>query len=317
MKAIIAVLAVCLCATLSAQATLNVSGTVSDGFERAILVDVDFGPTPQSLTLTLDIAATSGTAGLDVELIDLDELAANGSTNATVEGSDAGTANIMLSLPTGTYAGVRQFAILVYTDGNGTSPFAGTLDESSLSPGTITLAGQVTNDVSNVPARQTLFDRSARHVVEHSAANTTTSDVRVDFGAGTQAITFWASAITFGGDTTVEVYEVDTGGTEQLLGSTTAVGIGSTETNLTTSARTGVVTIRFKIITPGASFVAAYWAVFPGTVSVNGFAGGGGGGGGGGDDSGCSTGAGNSPWWALLAALACAVLAVRLGRRVA
>lgn len=316
MRSIIAMLAVCLCATLSAQATLNVSGTVSDGFERAILVDVDFGLTPQALTLTLDIAATSGTAGLDVELIDLDELAANGSTNATVEGSDAGTAAIMLSLPTGTYAGVRQFAILVYTDGNGTSPFSGTLAESSLSPGAITQAGAVTNNVSAVPAQQTLFDRSSRHVVEHTSARTTTSDVRVDFGSGTQSITFWVSAITFGGDTTVEAYEIDSGGTEQLLGSTTAVSLGSTETNVTTSSRTGVVTIRFKIITPGASFVAAYWAVFPGTVSVNGFAGGGGGGGGGGDSS-CSTSGTNSPWWALLAVLACAALALRLRSRVA
>ncbi|MBX3459966.1 MAG: hypothetical protein KF696_08365 [Planctomycetes bacterium] len=311
MKAFVAILAVCACASLPAQDQLAVSGTVADGFERAILVNVNFGGAPQSLTLTLNIAATSGSAGLDVELIDLDELAANGSTAATVEDSDPGTGNIMLTLPTGNYSGTRQFAILVYTNTNGTSPFSGTLSEATLAPGSMTLAGQVTNNVSAVPARQTLFDRSARHVVEHPGARTTTSDVRVNFGGGTQAVTFWVSAITFAGDTTVQVYEIDSTGAEQLLGSTVASGLGSSEINVSSSARTGNVTFRFKIITPGASIVSAYWAVFPGTVSVSGFAGGGGGGG---DKGSCTTTGAGSGWLAVAGTLAALVLGLRLYR---
>lgn len=52
---------------------------------------------------------TSG-SGVTVSLIDIEELAWNGSTNAVVEGSVTGSGAVNLSLMTGMYSGAVEFA---------------------------------------------------------------------------------------------------------------------------------------------------------------------------------------------------------------
>jgi hypothetical protein len=107
---------------LSAQA-YNFSGTVADDQARFILLDVDFGGTAQSIDITVTAQATGGASGLDVDLIDMDELALNGSAAAIESDFDAGTGTITLMMTTPMYSGVHQFVLDIETDGsNGPSP---------------------------------------------------------------------------------------------------------------------------------------------------------------------------------------------------
>lgn len=306
----IAALAACLCAgALSAQATLNFTGTVSDLTENLYKFDVDFGSTPQSISLTLQIGATGGTSGLDVNLVDLDELAANGTTNAVLNDSDAGTGTMTLSMTTPTYSGVHQFAVQLHTNtGSGSSPFSGDLSAAALSTGAITQSGFRTIPFN--PGYYDLLGRGARRLLQTTSTTTVTNNVQIDFGTGTQAITFWAQGLSFD-DGTVTVHEVDDMGGETLLATFTLNSTNSWEDegNFTTSPRTGIVTLRFRI-TATTSSVYFWQLILPAGVSSVAPSGGGGGGGG---DGGCSTGEEtNLAWLGLLALVGAFGVAVRL-----
>ncbi|MCG3184378.1 MAG: hypothetical protein ICCCNLDF_02498 [Planctomycetes bacterium] len=309
--------AVILCNSLSAQASINLSGTVPDDRSFMYLVEVDFGSTPQSVTLDVSIGATSGTSGIDISLIDLDELAANGTTNGVLSGSNAGTTPVVLNMTTPSYSGVHQFVVEVETDAaNGPSPFTGTFACSTLTAGTIVLAGSAVWPFQD--GYTVFFNRAARFVTTTNAAGTYTRDVVCDFGTMAQAATFWVQGLSFFADGTVEVYEVLSGGTENLLGTLNMnSGTGyEEEGNFTTSARSGPVTIRLKIITTLASTEFYAWTiVMPSFVSVSAP---GGGGGGGGDDGGCSTGGTPGLGLLLIGMLAALGLGARLrGSRLA
>lgn len=297
---------------LNAQATENLNGTVPDDADHVYLIEVDFGGAASSITLTLNISATSGTSGLDVALVDLDELAQNGSATGVQSDFDAGTGLITLTMVTPSYSGVRQFSVNIGTDSsNGSSPYTGTLATNDLPPGAIVEAGlRVWPYVSGYSV---IFDRAARNVIENTAPGTFTRDVSLDFGAGTQAATFYVQSFSFFSDGTVQVFEIDTGGAEVLLGTLTLnSGTGwEEEANLTTSARTGPVTIRVRV---NAADVLYFWTlVVPDFVTVNappkkkG---------GGGDDGGCSsTDTPGLGLLALLGVIAAAGAGARLLRR--
>ena len=308
---VIAALVACAFAgALSAQATININDSVSDMNERLFKFDVDFGPTAQSVTVTLTIQATSGTSGLDVNLVDLDELAANGTTNAIANDFDSGTGSMTLNLTTPTYSGVHQFAVQLRTDsGVGTSPFNGDLGASALATGAITQTGSLTIPFGT--GYFDLLDRGGRNVIQNTAAGTFTRDVQVDFGSVPQAITFWVQAIYFE-DGTLEIYEVPAAGGETLLNTLTLnTGNGwEDEINLTTSIRSGIVTLRFKIQATMANF-HIWQLILPGVVAS--VSSGGGSGGGGGDGGGCSTGDHSDlAWLGLLAIIGAIGLATRL-----
>lgn len=302
---------------LSAQATLNIAGTVGDNEEEFIRVGVDFGTGPTSVTLSLTIQATGGSSGLDVEIIDVEELAANGSGSAIAGDSDTGTGMLTINLVTGSYSGVVDFIIGIETDSaSGNSPYSGTLSAGALATGALTNLGTDSVPYSPFPVAEQIFNRGARHAVEHTSADTTERNFTLDFGGMGQAVTFWVQGVSFG-NATISVYEIDSGGVEQLLVSQVDPGLFGAENNPTTSVRSGIVTIRVRMTSPGAAAVIGYTLVFPSSVTITGASGGdggGGGGGGGGDDGGCSTHAGSSGLLALLAGLSALAVSLRLRR---
>ncbi|MCC7509413.1 MAG: hypothetical protein IT464_08560 [Planctomycetes bacterium] len=302
---------------LAAQATLNIAGTVGDNEEEFIRVGVNFGAGPASVTLSLTIQATGGSSGLDVELIDAEELAANGSATAIAGDSDTGTGMLTINLVTGSYSGIVDFIIGIETDAaNGNSPYSGTLSAAALAPGALTNLGIDSVPYSPFPVAEQIFNRGARHAVEHASADSTERNFTLDFGGMGQAVTFWIQGVSFG-NATISVYEIDSGGVEQLLVSQVNPGLFGAENNPTTSVRSGSVTLRVRMTSPGAAAVIGYTLVFPSSVTItsaSGGDGGGGGGGGGGDDGGCSTDAGSSGLLALLAGLSALAVSLRLRR---
>ena len=141
--------------------------------------------------------------------------------------------------------------------------------------------------------------------------NTRTVDMQVDFGTGTQAITFWAQGVSTSVDGSVSIYEVSGTGTENLITTFTLdTGSGwSGEGNFTTSMRTGTVTLRVKTTISGAGLYL-WQIILPSTVTSIAPSGGGGGSGG---DGGCSTdGGAGLNWLALLGVLAGLGVAARL-----
>ena len=258
-------LAVLFAASVGAQDTLNVSGTVQDNAENYHLIDIDFGTTPQSISLSLAINATGGTSGLDVSLVDLDELALNGTATSIDSADDPGTGVINVSLTTPTYSGVHQFIVLVSTDAaNGPSPYSGTLTSPDLNAGDMVQTGFQVHVPG--PGYFTLLGRSAVFGQDVNAAVTVSRTVQIDFGTTPQAITFWIQGVGFA-DGEVEVYEVPESGTPTLLGSVSGTGFWEVDDNFTTSTRTGVVTLRMDIIASAAS-IYAWRIVTPGTVAI-------------------------------------------------
>lgn len=295
---------------LAAQATLNISGDVPDDQEDFFLVSINFGSTPQSIALQLDISATSGTAGLEADLLDLEVVCTSGEAAGTVEDWDAGTGLITLNMTTGTYSGIVEFGITVVTDGTGSSPYSGTLTAPSLSAGDLVLTSTQTLDYGNLEFYARIFDRGARQLREHAAgAATTTREIRVDFGAVPQSVQFWVQGIGFG-DGSIEVLEVGTGGATTLLDTLTGTGVWSDEGNLTSSTRSGVVTFRIRMITAAAG-VSGYTILMPQSVTVLKTKSGGGGG----EDGGCSTSGSGSAWLGLVALLGVLVTGLRVRAR--
>jgi hypothetical protein len=93
----------------------------------------------------------------------------------------------------------------------------------------------------------------------------------MDFGPTVQAATFFAHGVSFFDDGAVEVYEILPGGTESLLGTLNLnTGTGwSQENNFTTSARSGNVKLRLKIVTAVSTNAFFAWTVvMPAFVSV-------------------------------------------------
>lgn len=301
-------LTVAFASALGAQDTLNITGTVQDDAENYHLIDINFGTTPQSIALSLAINATGGTSGLDVSLVDLDELALAGTVTSIDGGSDPGTGVINLSLTPPVYSGIHQFIVLVSTDDiNGPSPYSGTLTSPDLNAGDMVQAALQVHVPR--PGYFTLLGRSAVFGQDVNAAVTISRTVQIDFGAVPQAITFWIQGVGFA-DGEVEVYEIPETGTPALLGSVSGTGFWEAEDNLTTTARSGVVTLRMDIIASAAS-IYAWRIVTPGTVSVLAPQGGGGGS----KSDGCSTtDSRGTGLLALFAALAILAAVTRLHR---
>ena len=215
---------------LAAQATLPITGSVQDDAENMHLVEVDFGAVAQSITLTLQIAATTGISGLDVGLFDLDELALAGTATGIDSDSNSGTGMITVSLTTPMYDGVRQFAVILETFSlDGPSGYSGNLETADLAAGSLIQTGFHVH--VGRPGFFTFWGRAARFVQDLNSAATLSRTVQVDFGATAQAMTFWVQGAGFGGDGTVEVYEIPETGPAVLLGSVNGTGFWIAEDN--------------------------------------------------------------------------------------
>ena len=249
---------------LSAQASLNVSGSVSDNDEFWYFLDIDFGGgLPTSATIDVSINATGGSSGLEAWIVDLDAAALYGYSSTSYSGSDPGMGTISLSRTSAAYSGVTQFALVVGTDsGDGTSPFAGTVSSVTLAAGAITV-----NNSAPVPwvanEHRHVFNQFTRWELNDpwlEGEITEQREITVDFGAVPQAVTFnvWTWDAGFG-DASLEVYEIDAGGTPQLLSTLGAGSFWYAGANLTTSARSGAVTIRMVLTTIDNTYFGARW----------------------------------------------------------
>ncbi|MBZ0134766.1 MAG: hypothetical protein K8I27_00165 [Planctomycetes bacterium] len=300
---------VLLAAAVNAQASLPFAGNVRADETEHVLFEVDFGGAHQSITLDLAISTTSAAGGLDVALIDLDELALNGTATSTDTGFNPGAGAINVSLVTPSYMGVHQFMVSVETFGaTGSSDFSGTMTAAALNPGAITESGRTV--IPYLTGYYDLLGRGARFAALSTGAGTVSTDVNVNFGSVDQAITLWVQAEAFTAGT-VEVYEVLPAGTENLLGTLTLSGTFEDDDNLTTSPRNGTVTLRVKIVATSANqFI--WHVVLPGTVAS--IAPPKKSGGGKSDSGGCSTSDGGGSWWlALLVVLGCVGVTTRAG----
>ncbi|MDC1141554.1 hypothetical protein OAU50_00550 [Planctomycetota bacterium] len=119
-----------------AQDTITFNDSIGDVGEDIHLIEIDFGVAAISVTLQLDIAATSG-SGLDVRLQDLDGLLDN---SGTQEDSDSSATPMTLNLTTGSMSGVHQFFIWATASSfSGFSDYSATLSSAALPAGSITL----------------------------------------------------------------------------------------------------------------------------------------------------------------------------------
>lgn len=283
--------------TLVAINQLSFTGTLAASGERFHRFQIDFGASATDYSLFLHSFNVTG--NIDIQFVDLDELAANGST--TGFGSQP-------PFLTQAYTGVREFLFIVFED-SGTAGATYTINL-----GVATTAASVTGAATPADddSLQFIFDRAAQRAGTFAATDTVTSEFNVTYDATAHTASYWFQA---SGDIigTVELFVV-IGGTPTLLDTHTFAGSAEFELNGVTAAYSG--TVRFRVVVTATGAGDVDWVVvFDSTVAVAAIGGGGGGGGGGGDDEGgCSTDGGNSPWLALMAVLAMLALAVRTRR---
>lgn len=227
--------------TLAAQAILNLSGDVVSRYETWQAIEVDHGQTAQSLTLDLSINATNG-SGIAVSLIDLDELATNGSSTATVSGSDPGTGTINLTLNTAMHAGVVEYVITIHTLGSIQTNYVATFGASTLAAGSITL-GQIGGP--RWPGERytsPLLDRGVQTAWDSKMGSGLylIHEIDVDFGNAPHSVSF-SFSIDGSVNATAQLWEVRKSKPDVCLVTLAHGGIGSTETNGFTTVRAGKV----------------------------------------------------------------------------
>jgi hypothetical protein len=245
-----------------------VLGLASLTNEEAFLINVNFGGSAQSIDLTLNIAAVTGTSGLAVTFTDYDRLAASGTVDAEVAGTDPATGTISLTLTTPAYDGVHQFKVSVRpATPTGISPFAGTVS-AALPAGSITLGGHVSAGTDTEPI-QMLFDREVRYAALTPTAFTPiVREFEVDFGATAHAETFFAEGGSLGPGQ-VMVAELIPGGGENAFPALSGTVAWLNNANYTTTSRSGKV--RFRVtLTPGMALPSGWRCVFGPDSSIKG-----------------------------------------------
>jgi hypothetical protein len=290
---------------LSAQASAPISGWVTGFDQLALLVSVDFGPTPQSVQLEVNAQQTQTSTGtLLTTLFDLTELADNGST----QGVFGPIQTPALWVQTPSYSGIVDFMIgFTCEQGFGMVGYSGVVSCATLTAGSITIGPSQLVPLPNfsneiVHGRMVQGSRNATAPIVY--------EFSVNYGLSPHSIRYWLQGGgTAGG--TITVSELDSSGNPVTSLSVTDTSSFKSEINGNTSTRVGKV--RFRVTATPASNGTFDWTVcFPGSVSIEALEAGGGGGGGG-DEGGCSTG--RSRGLELLALLgvlaACAALRLR------
>lgn len=310
-RMLLAALVVAMAGTpLTAQATLNFAGSISDTQTRVHRIRLDHGAVAQPLTLNLQ-ASTASAEGVDVEVIDLASQLALMPNGAEVSLSSAGSANDSLVTPN--RSGVQEFFLTIDVWGFGNSDYNITVSVSGVAQSALVDAGpQTVGHASG--ALSTVHGRAFVYYGDYWGGGTDKTRFKVNFGTTPQAVN---AAFEFdpGFDITgLRVYEEGPGG-DTLLYSASGLIFGGL-VQLTTTPRSGEVIFRVEAdIGPNGSVID--WNVlFPTTVTAVGAVGGpsaistdGGGGGGGGGGCAAATGGG-----ALLAALLCLLGAAGLAR---
>lgn len=275
-------------------AQLNFAGNLSADQRRAYLVRLDYGANLTSYVMTLAAATATGT--LDVVLVNLNELAANGSTNA-IGGFEANT--VLLPAQTGVF----EFLIFVIEDGSAPATYNFTI-EIAVAQAALVNAG--TKTINDVQSFTNMFDRGVLADTSFTAAGTRTFEFNVDFGASAHsAEVFLQGEGSNSGP--IELFEITSGGTASLVASVAGMGSFGDEDNGTTGVRTGVVRFRV-VVTAGGAEDYSFSVIFDDSVAVSllkkkkdd-------------SDEGCSTGTSTGMGWlALLGLLASLIAASRL-----
>lgn len=283
--------------TLVAINQLTFTGTLAVDGGRFHRFQIDHGAATTDFSLFLHSFTVTG--NINVQFVDLDELAANGSAQS-MDGNPP--------FLTQGYTDIREYLFVVEED-SGTAGATYTITLAIA-----TTAASVTGSQAMVDddSLEILFDRAAQRSADFTAAGDVTSEFNVTFDTTPHTASYWFQA---GGTATgtVQLFVV-IGSGATLLETHTLTGSGEVELNGTTSAYSD--TMRFMVVVTATGAGDVDWVVvFDSSVAVATIGGGGGGGSGGGDDEGgCSTDGGNSPWLALLAALAAITLALRTRR---
>jgi len=251
-----------------AQATSPVNGTLAAGEERFHSFTIDFGSTPTSHVITLSVTSSSGTAGIEAFVGDLDELAANGFVTGGNNGSDPGTTTVNVTLTTPVYTGVHTFIVNIseYSVSGGMT-YTGTISSGTLGTTAITAGTTVLRAPQAArPSVEILFGRVV--LIESSLSSSGGAfDVLVNFGGTAQAITFWSQADA--DDTgTMQPQEILASGAASNLGAAVSwTGSGGGEANRTTSSRSGNVRLRLQYTSASGMDVNSALVV-PSTVSL-------------------------------------------------
>lgn len=282
-------------ATVADYAEFNLTGSLGLDEDKLHRVTLDFGASTNSVFIQFSQFIETDLDGFAI--LNPNVLATTGSSGFL----GAEETNYV------TGQGLTDIIFLLTADDTSPATY-NIIVQISLAPADATAGGSVQFD-SPVPF-QSFFGRAVRSDESASGATTITREFNVDYGGTTHTADLWFQAGS-AASVTVELFEIDAVGTPQSLATLTP-NASDEETNVTTSARDGVVTFRVEITTTGAADIG--WSiVFDDSVTVASF-GPGGGGGGGGDDGGCTTGTGTSNLLGLLAVLALLVVGVRLRR---
>lgn len=278
--------------TVQPYTQVHVAGSLAAGENHMHRLQIDFGATTS--TVMLQFSDYTETGNFDAAFIDLDELAVNGSTTGFIG------LNSEVTFFSG--QGVTDILFSLEESNMSTATYDITMEFSVVPGGAALVASQ---SIGSPASFQSLFNRAVAGDESLTAAGTITREFTADFGGTTHTANLW---FQFEGPTgtSAELFEINAAGTPVSLGILNPMGT-SAETNLITSARTGVVTFRIEMVsTVAADMDVAVVFDSSVTVSVPGS-----GGGGGGDDSGCSTGTDQGGLLLLLAMLCMGFVALR------
>lgn len=294
-------------ATVSAQDTESLNGSVPGDRRLTFLYEIDFGASAQAWTLNVSLT-TGASPGLAVNLIDVDALASSASPTPTAIDSHVitapGTASATLN---GSYAGVHCFAVEIETaQGTAASDYSGSL---TVNAGTITfkLQDQFVKTATGLKLAVGKFAFWDGAVPQNT---TLAQSLELDFGPTSHTEFIRLEGI---GTNIVKIEFIDTtGGSATILATFSNPTAG--EFAAVPLTHSGKATLRINVQAEMLTAGSAVWSITaPCSVSLSlvGIPGSGG------DNDKCSTGQGSGSWLLLLGALAAIALALRLGRRTA
>jgi MYXO-CTERM domain-containing protein len=292
-------------ASLYAQDSEDLIGSVPSNRRITYLYDIDFGGTAQAWTLNVSLN-TNASSGLAITLIDVDALAASAQSNPTSINSGVvtapGTASATLN---GSYSGVHCFAVEIETaQGTTASDYDGTITSNV---GVITLEDQ-DQFILTATGLKTAVRKFAFWDGTVQPGATTALSLELNFGSSSSTQFFRLEGL----GTNIEKIEfIDTtGGTGVVLATFNNPTSGTITSVPMTHSGKATMRINVKAIPTGIG--TASWAVnAPCAVTLkrvgvdeNGA-----------ESKGCSTGESSGNWLAVLGALA--ALTVFARRRLA
>jgi hypothetical protein len=295
---------------LTAQTSANVNGSVPDNFVHLFKLVVDHGASATTVDVMVSIN-TTGTSGLSVGLLDLDEWAVLSGAGFSEGDFVSGAGTVMFTLALPSRAGVHELILSVETNDIGpASPYTGT---ATVSAGTIVQGGFVAHPYEFAGTRVT-FGRVIEYYREFSGSGVVTMDFVLDYGPAAHTTVF-AANLGAGAVTQLRLLDMGAMPPAELLVEPAVGSTAFSTASHTTASHTGKVPFRFEVTRNGGTGGAQAFFVLSADVTLDSVTDSltprGGGGGKKGND--CAVGAGG-PAGAMPAALMCLWALVRSKR---